>query len=100
VALVAFLILPVLFIVIAGVVAFSVTITAIADFTTASANLLYKGGALILVHPVDYSFTVLVQDMQSLLAVLGIMIVSGGEIILHIHLEVAMLRYALPQECI
>jgi hypothetical protein len=36
--------------------------------------------------------------MQSLLVVLGIIIVSGGEVILQIHLEVAVLRSTLTKE--
>jgi hypothetical protein len=36
--------------------------------------------------------------MQILLAVLGKKIVSGGEVILQIHLEVAMLRSFLTKE--
>jgi hypothetical protein len=36
--------------------------------------------------------------MQRLLAVLRITIVSGGEVILQIHLEVSVLRSTLPKE--
>jgi hypothetical protein len=36
--------------------------------------------------------------MQSLLAVIGIIIVSGGDIVLQIHLEVTALLYTLTKE--
>jgi hypothetical protein len=88
VAHVPFLILPVIFNVSAGVMDFSVTITATAAFTTNSTNPLCKRGALSLGHPGDYSCTVLVQEMQTLLAVLGIKIVSDGEISMQILLNV------------
>jgi hypothetical protein len=38
--------------------------------------------------------------MQRLLKIIWIMIVSVGELILKIHLEIAMLYYALSQESI
>jgi hypothetical protein len=94
VALVAFLVLPVLFVISTGIMAFSITITAL---TTTLTTLLCKGGALRLCHSCDHSFAKLVQKMQSLLAILGITIVSGGEVILQIHLEVAMLRSTLTK---
>jgi hypothetical protein len=96
VELVAFLILPVLFVICIGVVAFSITIAA--STTTALTTLLYEEGALRLCHSCDHSFVILVQKMQSLLAVIGIMIVSGGEVILKIHLEVTVLRSTLTKE--
>jgi hypothetical protein len=77
---------------------FFVTITAIVSFTTASAIPLCKGGALRLGRPGDCSLTVLVQEIHSLLVVLGIAIVSGGYIVLQIHREFVMLSFALPQE--
>jgi hypothetical protein len=94
VVIVAFPVLPVLFIVSTGIMAFYVTITA---STTASTTLLYEGGSLRLCHSWDHSFAILAEKMQSLLAALGIMIVSGGNIILKVHFEVAMLRSALLQ---
>jgi hypothetical protein len=48
-------------------------------------------------HSYDHSFAVLVQKMQSLLAVPGITIVTGGEIVLQIHLEVTVLRSTLKE---
>ena len=38
--------------------------------------------------------------MQSLLAVLGVLIVPGGEVILQVHLQISMLGAALPQESV
>jgi hypothetical protein len=74
-------------------VAFSVT-TPSATSTSSSAPLC-KGGAIRLVHFGNKSLAVLVQEVQSLLEVLGITVVAGCEIILKIHLEVAMLITAL-----
>jgi hypothetical protein len=42
-------------------------------------------------HFGNISIAVLVQEVHKLLAVLGITVVAGCEIILKIHLEVAML---------
>jgi hypothetical protein len=42
-------------------------------------------------HFGNSSLAVLVQEVQSLLEVIGITVVSGGKIIIKIHLEVAML---------
>jgi hypothetical protein len=76
--------------------AFSV---AIADsVTTTSTALLCEGGALRMCHSCDHSFAILFRKMQSLLAVLGITIVSGGKIVLKIHLEVTVLRSTLTKE--
>jgi hypothetical protein len=51
-------------------------------------------------HFGNSSLAVLVQEAQSLLAVLGITVVAGGKIILKIHVEVAMLIPTLSKECI
>jgi hypothetical protein len=59
--------------------------------STSSSTPLCKGGALRLGHFSNISLAVLVQEVQSFLEVLGITVVAGGEIILKIHLEVAML---------
>jgi hypothetical protein len=95
VALVAFLVLPVLFVIVTGIMAFSVNFTVL---ITASTTLLSKGGALRLYHYCDHSLAILVEKMQSLLVVFGIAIVSGGEVILKTHLVVAMLRSTLIKE--
>jgi hypothetical protein len=97
VAFVTLLSLPVLFIIIAGVVAFSITIVAL---TTASTAFLGKGGALGLCHLGDHSLAILFQQMQRLLAILGIVIVSCGKVILKIHFEISILYSALSQEII
>jgi hypothetical protein len=97
VAFVTLLILPVLFIISAGVMAFSITIVASA---TASTAFLGKGGAFGLCHLGDHSLDILVQQMQHLLAILGIAIVSYGKVILKIHFEIYMLYSALSQESI
>jgi hypothetical protein len=79
VALVALLFLPVLFVIGPGIMAFSIKITA---SNTALTTLMCEGGALRLCDSCDHSFDILVEKMQSLLTVLGINIVSGGEVIL------------------
>jgi hypothetical protein len=88
VAFVTFLILPVICIISVGVMAFSITIVASA---TASTAFLGKGGAFRLCHLGDHSLAILVQQMQRLLTILGIAIVSCGKVILKIHLEISML---------
>jgi hypothetical protein len=85
VALSAFLVFPVLFVIGTGIMDFFIAIAA--SFTTTSTNLMCEGGALGMCHSCNHSFAVLVQKIQSLLAVLGITIVSDGQIILQIHLE-------------
>jgi hypothetical protein len=97
VAFVTLLILPVLFIISAGLMAFSITIVA---STTASTASLGKGGAFGLCHLGDHILAILVQHMQCLLAILGIAIVSCGKVILKIHFEISMLYSALSQESI
>jgi hypothetical protein len=97
VAFVILLILPVLFIISAGVMAFSITIVA---STTASTAFLGKGGAFGLCHFGDHSIAIIVQQMQRLMRILGIAIVSCGKVILKIHFEISMLYSALLQESI
>jgi hypothetical protein len=98
VALVEFLVLPVIFVIHTGIIPFSISIAA--SVTTTSTTLLSKGGTLRICHSCDHSFDKLVQKMQSLLGGLGITIVSGGEIILQIHLEITVLRSTLTKEVI
>jgi hypothetical protein len=97
VACVTLLILPVLFIISAGLMPFSITTVA---SPTASTAFLGKGGAFGLCHLGDHSLAILVQQMQRLLAILGIAIVSCGKVILKIHFEISMLYSALSQESI
>jgi hypothetical protein len=77
--------------------AFSITIVA---SITASTAFLGKGGALGLCHLGDHSLAIFVQQMQRLLAIIGIAIVSCGKVILKIHFEISMLYSALSQESI
>jgi hypothetical protein len=77
--------------------AFSITIVA---STTASTAFLDKGGAFGLFHLGDHSIAILVQQIQRLLAILGIAIVSCGKVILKIHFEISMLYSALSDESI
>ena len=46
----------------------------------------------------NISLAVLVEEVQILLEVLGVLVVSGGEFILQVHLNISMLGAALPQE--
>jgi hypothetical protein len=96
-AFVTLLILLVLFIIITGVMAFSITIVASA---TASTAILVKGGAFGLSHLGDHSLAIIVQHMQRPLEILGISIVSCGKLILKIHFEISMLYSTLSQESI
>jgi hypothetical protein len=64
--------------------AFSITIVA---STTASAAFLGKGGAFGLCHLGDHILAIFVQQMQCLLAILGIAIVYCGKDIMKIHFE-------------
>ena len=43
---------------------------------------------------------VLVEEVQSLLAVLGVLVVPGGEVILQVYLKISMFGAALPQESV
>jgi hypothetical protein len=85
VPILAFLVLPVLFVICTGIVAFYIAIAA--SVATTSTALWCEGGALRMCHSCDHSF-----------AILGISIVSGGEIVLQIHLEVAVLLSTLAKE--
>jgi hypothetical protein len=51
-------------------------------------------------HFGNISLAVIVQEVQRLLSVLGITVVADGEIILKIHLEVAMMIPTFSEECI
>jgi hypothetical protein len=92
VAFVTLLILPVLFIISDVVMAFSITNLA---SDTASTSFLDKGCAFGLCHLGDNSLAILVQQMQRLLAIFGIAIVSCGKVVLKIHFEISMLDSAL-----
>ena len=44
--------------------------------------------------------SVLVKEVQSLLAVLGVSVVPSGEVIIQVHLQISILGAALPQESV
>ena len=50
--------------------------------------------------PLYNCLAVLVEEVQSLLAVLGVLAVPGGEVILQVHLHISVLGAALPQESV
>jgi hypothetical protein len=96
VALVAFLVIPVLLIIGARITDFSI---AAADSVTATSSaLLCKWGALRMCHFCEQSLAIFIQDMQGLLTIIGITIVTCSEIVLKIHLEVAVMRSTLANE--
>jgi hypothetical protein len=97
VAFLTLLILPILFITSAGLVAFFITIVA---STTSSTAFLGRLGDFGLCHLGDHSLDILVEQMQRLMLILGIAIVSFGKVILKIHFEISMLYSALSQESI
>ena len=50
--------------------------------------------------PLQNCLAVLVEEVQSLLAILGVSVVPSGEVILQVHLQVSMLGAALSQESV
>ena len=51
-------------------------------------------------RPLNNCLAVLVEEVQSLLAVLGVSVVLGGKVILQVHLQVSMLVAALSQKSV
>jgi hypothetical protein len=49
-------------------------------------------------HFCDHSLAILIQEMQGLLTILGVAIVTRSEIVLQIHLEVTVLLSTLMKE--
>ena len=62
-----------------------------------SSTALHKCRSFGLRRPLHNCLDILVEDMQSLFAVLGLSIVPGGEVILQVHLHISMSGAALPQ---
>ena len=50
--------------------------------------------------PLQNCLAVFVEEVHSLLAVLGVSVSLGGEVILQVHLQVSMLGAALSQESV
>ena len=71
-----------------------------ASSASMSSTALHKCRSFGLHLPLHNCLAILVKDMQILLAVLGVLIVLGGEVILQVHLQIYMLGAALPQESV
>ena len=65
-----------------------------------SSTALHKFCSFRLRRPLHNCLAVLVKEVQSLLAVLGLSFVPSGEVILKVHLQISMLGVALPQESV
>ena len=65
-----------------------------------SSTALHKCCSFELRRPLHNCLAILVEDMQSLLSVLGVSIVPGGEVILQVHFQISMLGVALSQESV
>ena len=92
-----FLIFPVLFVEI--FVAPSASVVP-ASSTSVSSTALHKRRSFGLRRPFHSCIAVIVKEVQSLLRVLGVSVVPGGEVILQVHLQIFMLGAALPQESV
>ena len=69
----------------------------LAYFASVSSTALHKFCSFRLRRPLHNCLAVLIKEVQSLLAVLGVSVVPGGEVILQVHLQISMLCDALPQ---
>ena len=92
-----FLIFPVLFLI--SFVAPSASAVP-ASSASMSSTALHKCRSFGPRHPLHNCLAILVEEMQSLLAVLGVSIVPGGQFILQVHLQISMLGADLPQESV
>ena len=97
IAIKVFLIFPVLFF--ERFVAPSVYVVP-ASSASVSSTAFHKWRSFGLSCPLHNCLYVLVEEVQSLLAVIGVLFVPGREVILQVHLQISMLGAALPQECV
>ena len=97
IAIKTFLIFPVLFVEI--FVAPSVSVVP-ASSAYVSSTALHKCRSFILRRPLHNCLAVLFKEVQIILAVLGVSIVTSREVILQVHLQIFMLGAALPQESV
>ena len=63
-----------------------------------SSTALHKCRSFGLRCPLHRCLAVLVEGVQSLLEVLGVLVVPGSEVILQVYLHISMLGAAMPQE--
>ena len=94
IAIETFLIFPVIF-----VKSFFSPSTSVAPASSAfvASTALHKCRSFGLRRTLHNCLAILVEEVQSLLAVLGVLVVPGGEVILQVHFQIYMLGTALPQ---
>ena len=92
-----FLIFPVLFV--ESFLAPSASVVP-ASSASVSSTALYKCRSFGLRCPLHNCLAVLVDEVQSLLAVHGVSVLPVGEVILQVNFHVSMLGAALPQESV
>ena len=97
IAIKTFLIFPLLFV--KTFVAPSTSVVP-ASSASVSSTALHKCRSFVLRRLLHNCLDLLVEEMQSLLAVLGVSVVPGREVILQVHLQISMLGAALPQESV
>ena len=73
-------------------------VSAFSAFVTSTA--LHKCRSFVLRHSLHNYLSVLFEEVQSLLEVLGVSVVPGGEVILQVHLQISMLGATLPQKSV
>ena len=71
-----------------------------ASSASVASTALHKCSSFGLRRTLHKCLDVLVEEVQSLLAVLGVLIVPGGEVILQVHFQISMLGAAQPQESV
>ena len=69
-----------------------------ASSASVASTALHECHSFELRHLLHKYLAVLVKEVQSLLEVLGVSVVPGGEVILQFHLQVSMLVASLSQE--
>ena len=65
-----------------------------------SSTALHKFRSFGLRRPLHNCLDIIVEEIQSLLAVLGVSVSLSGEVILQVHLQISMLGAHLPQESV
>ena len=69
-----------------------------ASSASMTSTALHECRSITLLCPLYNCIDVLVKEVQSLLAVLRVLVVTGSEVILQINFQISMLRTALPQK--
>ena len=76
------------------------TSVAYAFYASEASTALHKCRSFGLRCPFHNCLDVLVGEVQGLLSVLGVSVVSGGEVILQVHFYISMLGAVLPQKSV